>query len=185
MRRFYFENGFRIRKTALILLCAVICASVCACAAVDGGNEDLTAPDRTASSVSESPATEVSAPVFVSVSECANNAACSVWLAESMERVQTRYALICSLNAEDSICHCWFYAEEGDPESSVSFFRDSQTSDLYSIRYVQSENTDHAEQAEGVWYFTIRTDRLPQFELLSNGEWSGLSVTYSDDSVAR
>ena len=181
-----------LRLTAA-LICAVLMWICCACSGADG--EELETIDPNWTTVATTKRQEIADPeglsdaTFVRSTELGDNMELTVWLAESLERIQTRYTMICSQDADSALWHCWFYAEGGRATDTLAFSKDANETELYLIRYTQSNaETDedgNLPDAEGVWYFTLTAESLPQFEVLKNGETSGVLVTYADRSVAR
>lgn len=182
----------RLFRCLAALMCVALIVALCACGNTDGDEMETRDPNWTTLATTERAEIKnpegVSAAEFVRSSEFGGNVELTTWLSESLERA-IEYTLICSKQEDSSLWHCWLYAEGGLSSAKLEFSKDANEQDLFLIRYTQSDVATDADgniaSAEGVWYFTVTAESLPQFEVLKDGENMGILVTYADASVAR
>ena len=164
-----------MKKILLCLLALCLLSSLVACTQKTGGESE------SAQAIEPSPS-EIVSEGRIAENALPHDAALVEWLAEAAERTVVKNAVLFSRG--DGVWCCWLYLGDWTEGDTLTFGAD--TADGYRVVLSHAaQRTDGAEEAGGVFYFTVQTDAEPNFDLYVNKESEGLVVTHSDEPVAK
>ncbi len=105
------------------------------------------------------------------------------WYVHAMSLENIAGSLIYSKDDTDGLWHCWVYLVSHGERDGLTLRAD--TSDGLCIILDYKDDPIEDDALSGAYYFTVRSDVPPEFDLLVNGEDEGMIITHADSTVAR
>ncbi len=169
-----------MKKVLFVVLAVCFCLTAASC--VSKGDVKDTGTSAPLPTVSADAAGIVSHG-FVDETGFPANATLTEWYTEALPIETVPASLIYAKDGSDGLWHCWVYIGAQGEQDALTLRATVGEELCVILDYTDRENS--GEDKLGAYYFTVRADAAPDFDLLINGEDEGMIVTHADASVAK
>lgn len=155
---------------------------IASCQSKDGSATDTNDTADTTPTVSAEEAGIVSHG-FVNETDFPANESLTEWYTNALSIETVPGSLIYAKDDTDGLWHCWVYLGAIGAQDALVFRATTDGGLCVIIDFTADPYT--SGETMGAYYFTVRSDASPDFDLIIDGENEGMIITHADVSVAK